>query len=158
MAKKVSHYWVTCKDGLFSWQIEEKLGFFLYEIKINLVFSDNRAPELRYLKEKMQFPQKNSQVSLKHSSELHTSLCICHFTNLVEEEVIDVVGEKSSKLTLLGLARPHVHLYLLDESAQRSHMGGKKTVSTSAVKWGELTTEIFVDIIKTVKHRMASLR
>lgn len=41
-------------------------------------------------------------------------------TYLVEEEVIDVVSEEGSELTLLGLAGPHVHLYLLNEPAQKS--------------------------------------
>lgn len=41
-----------------------------------------------------------------------------HFTNLVEEEVVDVVSEESSELARLGLARSHVHLYLLNESGQ----------------------------------------
>lgn len=43
---------------------------------------------------------------------------ICHVTNLVEEEVIDVVSEEGSELALLGLTWPHVHLYLLNEPAQ----------------------------------------
>lgn len=45
---------------------------------------------------------------------------IYHFTNLVEEEVIDVISEEGSELALLGLARPHVHLYLLNEPGQNS--------------------------------------
>lgn len=39
-------------------------------------------------------------------------------TDLVEKEVVDVVGEESSELALLGLTGPHVHLYLLNEPAQ----------------------------------------
>lgn len=42
-------------------------------------------------------------------------LCICHGTDLVEEEVVDVVGEEGSELALLGLAG--VLLDLLNESA-----------------------------------------
>lgn len=42
---------------------------------------------------------------------------IWHGTNLVEEEVVDVVGEEGSELALLGLAGAHVHLDLLNESA-----------------------------------------
>lgn len=42
------------------------------------------------------------------------------FTNLVKKKVINVVGEESSELALLGLAGSHVHLYLLDESGKRS--------------------------------------
>lgn len=38
-----------------------------------------------------------------------------HHTDLVEEEVVDVIGEEGSELALLGLAGAHVHLYLLDE-------------------------------------------
>lgn len=45
---------------------------------------------------------------------------ISHLTNLVEEEVIDVVSEEGSELALLGLAWPHVHLYLLNEPGQNS--------------------------------------
>ncbi len=45
---------------------------------------------------------------------------IYHFTNLVEEEVIDVVSEEGSELALLGLAWPHVHLYFLNEPGQNS--------------------------------------
>lgn len=41
-----------------------------------------------------------------------------NFTNLVEEEVVDVVSEEGSQLALLRLTWPHVHLYLLDESEQ----------------------------------------
>lgn len=41
------------------------------------------------------------------------------FTYLIKEEVIDVVGEESSELALLGLAGPHVHFYLLNESGKR---------------------------------------
>lgn len=43
-----------------------------------------------------------------------------HFTYLVEEEVIDVVSEEGSELALLGLAWPHIHLYLLNEPVQSS--------------------------------------
>lgn len=45
---------------------------------------------------------------------------IRHSTDLVEEEVIDVVGEEGSELALLGLAWPHVHLYLLNEPGQKT--------------------------------------
>ena len=45
-------------------------------------------------------------------------LC-CWPTDLVEEEVIDVVGEEGAQLALLGLAGAHVHLYLLDEAADK---------------------------------------
>lgn len=43
------------------------------------------------------------------------------FSNLIEEEVINVVGEKSSELTLLGLTRPHIHLNLLNKSEEKSY-------------------------------------
>ena len=43
-----------------------------------------------------------------------------YLTNLVEEEVINVVGEECSQLALLSLTWPHVHLYLLDESRIKS--------------------------------------
>ncbi len=45
---------------------------------------------------------------------------MCHFTNLIEEEVIDVVSKEGSELALLGLAWPHVHLDLLNEPGQNS--------------------------------------
>ena len=45
-------------------------------------------------------------------------LC-CWPTDLVEEEVIDVVGEEGAQLALLGLAGAHVHLYLLDEASDK---------------------------------------
>ena len=48
-------------------------------------------------------------------------------TDLVEEEVVDVVGEEGAQLALLGLAGAHVHLYLLDEAAEKGN-----TRSTSA--------------------------
>lgn len=41
-------------------------------------------------------------------------------TYLVEEEVIDVVSEEGSELTLLGLALPHVLLYLINEPGQKN--------------------------------------
>ena len=72
-----------------------------------------------------------SESSLKHVFECWYS-SLCHFTNLVEKELVDVVGEESSELALLGLAWPHVHLYLLNESGQNSgdkhtHQNGKHT-------------------------------
>lgn len=42
------------------------------------------------------------------------------FADLVEEEVVDVVGEEGSELALLGLAGPHVHLNLLNESGDNN--------------------------------------
>lgn len=42
------------------------------------------------------------------------------FADLVEEEVVDVVGEEGSELALLGLAGAHVHLDLLNESGENS--------------------------------------
>lgn len=45
---------------------------------------------------------------------------VYHFPNLVEEEVIDVVGEEGSELARLGLAWSRVHLYLVNEPGQNS--------------------------------------
>lgn len=45
------------------------------------------------------------------------------FTNLVEEEVVDVVGEEGSELALLRLARAHVHLDLLNKPAVKRDSG-----------------------------------
>jgi len=45
-------------------------------------------------------------------------------TDLVEEELVDVVGEEGSELALLGLAGAHVLLDLLDEAAAGGAPGG----------------------------------
>lgn len=50
-------------------------------------------------------------------------LLACQGTDLVEEEVVDVVGEEGSELALLGLAGTHVHLDLLNEPAVRRDSG-----------------------------------
>lgn len=54
---------------------------------------------------------------------------ICHFTNLVEEEIIDVISEESSELALLGLAWPHVHLYLLNEPEQNKETQQQRRIN-----------------------------
>lgn len=50
-------------------------------------------------------------------------LFTCHGAYLVEEEVVDVVGEEGSELALLRLAGAHVHLDLLNESAVKRDSG-----------------------------------
>lgn len=50
-------------------------------------------------------------------------LLTCRGTDLVEEEVVDVVGEEGSELARLGLAGAHVHLDLLNESAVKREGG-----------------------------------
>lgn len=48
---------------------------------------------------------------------------LCQVTDLVEEEVVDVVGEEGSELALLRLAGAHAHLELLNESAVKGDRG-----------------------------------
>lgn len=62
-----------------------------------------------------------------------------HLTNLIEEEVVNVVGEESSELTLLGLTRPHVLLNLLNKSVEKKVPTNKhKDESVWLINMGEV--------------------
>lgn len=64
-----------------------------------------------------------SRCNSKYFSIIYIKTSLGSFTNLVEEEVINVVGEESPKLALFGLTWTHIHLYLLNESGRSSRDG-----------------------------------
>lgn len=64
-----------------------------------------------------------SILEVKETQRVLHRLFACQGTDLVEEEVVDVVGEEGSELALLRLAGAHVHLDLLNESAVQRDSG-----------------------------------
>lgn len=93
--------------------------FSLHKMSTSLLFGVISVSWLKFLIINLivfSAPMFHSSIALSAGIPLcQAKVSICHFTNLVEEEVIDVVSEECSELALLGLAWPHVHFYLLNE-------------------------------------------